>query len=82
MNTVLRSASSWKNDMGKHTLEEIKKAAASGQKIKDMDVHESVIYYTAMYCYETYRKNPTEKTKKRMAEFLKPVVDFHYGRID
>ena len=68
--------------MGKYSLDEIKKASASGGGAKDMDVHERVIYYTAKYCYETYKKNPTEQTKKRLADFLKPVVDFHYGRID
>ena len=66
----------------KYSLEEIKRAASKGVLPNDMDVHERVIFYTARYCYKTYRKNPTEAMKKRLEEFLAPVVEFHFQRKD
>ena len=65
-----------------YELDEIKRLAAKGKNPGDFDVHESVIFYTAKYCYDTYKKDPTEATKKRMEDFLKPVVEFHFGRKD
>jgi len=66
----------------KYSLEEIKRAASKGVLPDDMDTHERVIFYTARYCYHTYKKVPTEATKKRLEEFLEPVVQFHYQRKD
>ena len=63
-----------------YDLDELKKLANSGKAPKNMDVHERVIFYTLQYCYEAYKKNPTESTKQRLKEFLDPVVEFHYGR--
>ena len=68
--------------MGKYELEELKRLANKGVPPRDLDVHESVIFYTLRYCYKTYRKDPTEATKQRMKEFAKPVIEFHYGRKD
>ena len=68
--------------MGTFELEELKKLANKGTAPKDMDVHESVIFYTLRYCYQTYKKTPSESAKKRLQEFVKPVIDFHYGRKD
>lgn len=68
--------------MGKYSLDEIKRAAAKGDKPQDLDRHESVIYHTLNYCYRTYRKNPTEAVKRRLMEFSEPVIEFHYGRKD
>lgn len=65
-----------------YELEELKRCAYAGEKPRGMDVHESAIYYIMKYCYDTYRKDPTEKTKKRLQDFAQPVIDFHYGRKD
>ena len=65
-----------------YELDELKKLANKGTPPNDMNVHESVIFYTLRYCYKTYKKNPTEETRIRMQEFMQPVIDFHYGRKD
>lgn len=63
-----------------YELEEIKKLAVKGIPKEDFNVHESVIFNTYRYCYRAYKENPTESTRRRLEEFAKKVVDFHYGR--
>ena len=65
-----------------YELEEIKKLAAKGMPKDDFNIHEQVIFYTYRYCYRAYKENPTESTRKRLEEFVAPVVKFHYGRKD
>lgn len=57
-----------------YSLDELKRAAAKGRPLEDMTERESCVFYTYRYCYRTYKKNPTEGTKQRLAEFAKPVV--------
>ena len=63
-----------------YELETLKKFAYKGKKPLDLDAHESVIYHTLEYCYNAYRKDPTESTKERLERFQEPVIAFHYGR--
>lgn len=58
-----------------YTIDELKRAAASGKPLQGMTKYDSVIFYTYRYCYGEYRKNPTEETKQRLAEFVKPTVE-------
>lgn len=57
-----------------YTLDELKHAAAKGRPLVNMTRPESVVFYTYRYCYRAYKQNPTEQTKQRLAEFVKPVV--------
>lgn len=68
--------------MGKYELSELKRLANSGEPPKDLDMHERVIFYTMRYCYQTYKKHPTEAVKQRLKDFSDPVIEFHYGRKD
>ena len=63
-----------------YSLQQLKMFAAKGRKPKDLDVHESVIYHTYCYCYKAYAEHPTESTKRRLEEFVAPVVKVHYRR--
>lgn len=63
-----------------YTLDELKRAAAKGKPLEDMTTQESVVFNTYRYCYRTYKKNPTERTKQRLAEFVKPVVERCLGK--
>ena len=58
-----------------YTIDELKRAAASGKPLQGMTKNESVVFYTYRYCYRTYRKNPTEETKQRLEAFVKPTVE-------
>lgn len=65
-----------------YTLDQIKHAAAKEKKVEGMTVNESVVYNTYRYCYRTYRENPTEKTRKRLEEFVKPTVERCTGKAE
>lgn len=63
-----------------YSLEELKHAAAKGIPLVDMTTQESVVFYTYRYCYRAYKMNPTDETKQRLAEFVKPVVKRCLGK--
>lgn len=63
-----------------YSLEELKRAEAKGTMLKDMTTQERVVFYTYQYCYRAYKKNPTERTKQRLAEFVKPVAERCMGK--
>lgn len=63
-----------------YSLDELKRAAAKGGKPKDLTTNESVVFHTYRYCYRTYKENPTERTKQRLADFVKPVVERCIGK--
>ena len=63
-----------------YDLEEIKKLAAKGKNPGDFDVDESVLFHTFRYCYRAYKKDPTEKTKERLKNFLEPVIKTYYRK--
>lgn len=63
-----------------YSLEELKRAAAKEIRLKDMTTQERVVFYTYRYCYRAYKKNPTERTKQRLSEFAKPVVERCLGK--
>ena len=65
-----------------YELEELRKAASKGSPLPGMDVQESVVFYTLRYCYQAYRKNPTEETKKRLKDFSDNVIAIHYSKQD
>ena len=65
-----------------YELEELRKAASKGTLLPNMDVQESVVFYTLRYCYQAYRKTPTEETKKRLKDFSDKVIATHYGKHD
>lgn len=65
-----------------YTLDELKHAAARGTPLEDMTTEESVVFYSYRYCYRTYKKNPTEQTKQRLSEFVKPTVERCMGKVE
>lgn len=65
-----------------YSLEELKHAAAKGIPLEDMTTEESVVFYTYRYCYRAYKKNPTEQTKQRLADFAKPTVERCLGKVE
>lgn len=65
-----------------YTLDGLKHAAANGRPLEDMTTEESVVFYTYRYCYRTYKQNPTEQTKQRLAEFVKPTVKRCLGKVE
>ena len=65
-----------------YTLDQIKHAAAKERPLEGMTINESVVYNTYRYCYRTYKENPTEETKKRLAEFVKPTVERCMGKVE
>ena len=65
-----------------YALDQIKHAAAKEKKLEGMTVNESVVYNTYVYCYRTYKANPTEETKRRLAEFVKPTVERCMGKAE
>lgn len=65
-----------------YSLEELKHAAAKGIPLLDMTTEESVVFYTYRYCYRTYKRNPTDETKQRLAEFVKPTVERCMGKVE
>lgn len=65
-----------------YTLDEIKHAAAKGIPLEDMTTQESVVFFTYRYCYRTYKQNPAEQTKQRLAEFVKPTVERCLGKVE
>lgn len=65
-----------------YELDELRKAASKGTPLPDMGIQESVIFHTLRYCYQAYRKDPTEETKKRLKDFSDNVIAIHYGKKD
>lgn len=63
-----------------YSLDDLKRAAAKGEMLRNMTTQESVVFHTYRYCYRTYKKTPTERTKQRLAEFVTPVVERCLGK--
>ena len=47
-----------------------------------MGIQESVVFHTLRYCYQAYRKDPTEETRNRLKDFSDNVIEIHYGLQD